>query len=855
MKCPRCDFENPEESRFCGNCASPLTPAEVPEESRTKTFTGPPSDLARGRLFAGRYEVMEDLGSGGMGKVYKVFDNKLQEVVALKLVRPELAWRAQTLERFREEIRLARKITHKNVCRMHDINEAEGISYITMEYIPGEDLKSIIRMMGRLSPGQAIVIAKQVCSGLAEAHKMGIIHRDLKPKNIMVDRQGNARIMDFGLARSLEEKGITGGRVMLGTPEYMSPEQVDGKKAGSRSDVYSLGVVLFEMVTGKIPFEGESALSIAVKHKTEPPPDPREINGQVPETLSRIILKCLEKEEEKRFQSAEELCLELEKLEKAIPTEEKILPKKRPSTLDNLVKHPPLRKIAFPALAIIVAILLSVLAWQNLSKKNVALTPKGKISLVVLPFKNNTGDETLEVWREALAENLISELRRSSQNLMILSADTIRSVIRTTGLSQAASFSSEDLQKVAGSTGVSHIVLGSYSQTRMYYDLKDMHQNVVVGGGRAEGEGEKDFNRMTDELTGQILADLKLSARAQPRRILTTSSWANRCYLLGRQAERKYKETKNVVDFSAALTFYEKGVAEDPAFALPYWGLGDLYQVRYVITKKAEDLELTLRYYEKAYQSAPDLAGPNSGLGWAYFLQGDNDRAFTHFKRSLELEPGNPSIHYNIGSFFRSIGLLEQAIKFYTKAIDLGEPSFMAYWLRATCWERLSDYDKAVEDAKRLFEMEPDNVSAALLYARMLICQRKFDDAEREIVFTENLRPDLPDLRFTRALLYAARGERQKALPLLEEAREKPIYYSSLLSRAYALLGMKDEALENIRLGIMKGFEETQDYLYEYPFLASSYFFDSLRDDPRFREILEKQKAVYLENLKKYGGL
>jgi serine/threonine-protein kinase len=215
---------------------------------------------------------------------------------------------------------------------MYDLNEEKGIHYITMEYIHGEDLKRLIRKMGQMSAGQAISLAKQMCEGLAEAHKLGIVHRDLKPQNIMVDEEGKARIMDFGIARSLKSKGMTGAGVMIGTPEYMSPEQVEGKDVDQRSDIYSLGVILYEMVTGRVPFEGDTPFTIGVKQKSEIPREPGELNSQVPSDLSGVIMKCLEKDKDKRYQSAGEVRSELIAIEKGIPTTERIIPERKPIT-------------------------------------------------------------------------------------------------------------------------------------------------------------------------------------------------------------------------------------------------------------------------------------------------------------------------------------------------------------------------------------------------------------------------------------------------------------------------------------------------------------------------------------------
>jgi serine/threonine protein kinase len=237
MKCLKCQHENAANTRFCGNCGMPLYySTEEIELSKTLTLETPIKELERGAVFAGRYEIIEELGKGGMGKVYRVLDKKINEELALKLIKPEIA-DSKTIERFGNELKMARKISHKNVCRMYHLSEESGTHYITMEYVPGETLKNMIRMTKQLSIGSAVNIAKQVSEGLAEAHRLGVIHRDLKPQNIMIDREGIVRIMDFGIARSLETEGTTAGGAMIGTPEYMSPEQTESKFVDQRSDI------------------------------------------------------------------------------------------------------------------------------------------------------------------------------------------------------------------------------------------------------------------------------------------------------------------------------------------------------------------------------------------------------------------------------------------------------------------------------------------------------------------------------------------------------------------------------------------------------------------------------------------
>jgi serine/threonine-protein kinase len=267
--------------------------------------------LRPGSLFANRYEMKELLGAGGMGVVYRAFDRELQEPVAIKTLRTEaLAGGNVALERFKQEIRLARRIAHRNVVRTYDLGEVGGTYYLTMEYVEGTSLKQLISSRGKLPIPVTLTIGKQLCRALEVAHAEGVIHRDIKPQNMVVEPNGFLKVMDFGIARLAnppQGKGLTEAGMSIGTPDYMSPEQLSGSELDARSDLYAAGVVLFECVTGRVPFEAETTWALVAKHLEEEAPDPRTLNGAVPEGLARLIVRAMAKAPTDRYQSAPEM--------------------------------------------------------------------------------------------------------------------------------------------------------------------------------------------------------------------------------------------------------------------------------------------------------------------------------------------------------------------------------------------------------------------------------------------------------------------------------------------------------------------------------------------------------------------
>jgi len=852
IKCPKCNFENPDDTIYCGKCATQIKSSEEISGSGTETIETPTDELTTGSTFAGRYQIVEELGKGGMGSVYRVVDKTLDEEVALKLIKPEIAFDKKTVERFSKELKFARKIIHKNVGRMYELMEDEGRYFITMEYVSGQDLKGLIRQTGQLTVGKSISIAKQVCEGLIEAHKLGVVHRDLKPNNIMIDKEGNARIMDFGIARSLDTEAITDAKVIIGTPKYMSPEQVEGEAVDQRSDIYSLGIVLYEMVTERTPFDGDTALSIGLKHKTLPPPEPREFNAQIPEELSRVILKCLEKDKQKRYQRAEEVLSELSKIEKTFPTEEKIIEEKK---LELETKRKRFRSFLIPGILLFVAAIIIAgyfFFGQFLKTGEIRLGAVGemkwKSSIAVLPVEDLSPQRDQEPLCEAMHDDIITKLRMLIPDLRVMSKF---SVMRYTGKDKSYTDIGKEL-KVR--TILESSLRKEGENIQMNARLINVEDDSVLWSYTYNEKFEGLF-KIQDELFQAIAMELKVHLQEEQIPAIKTRDPKNikarEYYVWGNHFFERYADSIQERDFEEGVKQFTEAIKIDPDYALAYWGLGNFYQLHFVFSPREnwKDYDLMNKNYELAYQINPDLAEANLGLGWAYFFKEDLDKSSAFFKKAFELDLNNPIINFDFGSFLRSIGLYSQAIKFYSRSIELDPLSMLSYLMLSDCYIRTGEFGKVADCVNKALAIDEDNYKFYLEHAEALIMMKKYDDAGEKIAQAEKLNPKNPKIRYYRAWVAAARGEKEKALTLIE-GRDR---YRYDVTSIYSLLGMKDEAIENINMGIDTGFRELQEYLYTYLVLKNNPSYESLHDDPRFKEIVESEKKKYDERLERYG--
>jgi serine/threonine protein kinase/tetratricopeptide (TPR) repeat protein len=766
IKCPQCQAENPSDSKYCKGCATALPHPSGTSSPPTRTLDTPREELTTGTLFASRYQIVEELGGGGMGRVYRALDTKVGEEIAIKVIKPEIAADKASVERFKNELKIARKIVHKSVGRVYDLNEDRGTFFITLEYVRGEDLKAFIRSSGQMALGTSLRVARQVAEGLAEAHGLGVVHRDLKPSNIMIDRDGNARIMDFGIARLVGARGITGGNVMIGTPEYMSPEQVEGKEAGPASDLYSLGIVLFEMLTGRLPFEGETALSVAVKQKSEAPPDPRTLNPQIPEGLNRVILKCLEKNKEKRYRSAADFLADLAGIGKSLPTTPHPLPVRRALTSKEITVRLPSKKIWIPGVAVLIA-LLALAVWQFIPEKEGA-----KRTVAVIGFKNQTGQADLDYLREAIPHLLITSLEQSKR-LRVTSWERMKDLLRNSGRDASAIFDEEASFEACRKEGIEALVLGSFVKAGQTFatdvQVLDSSSKHILKSASAKGDGvDSILKSQIDEISrtirrGIALPPLKIEAPGRKIIDLTTGSMeAYNYYLKAQEAYENffYVEARNLA---------EKAIGVDPEFAIAYFLLSQAAGQLYDYPARKDALEKAKTYSARATERERLFIEAR----YASTIDRDSAKRLRLLKELVGKYPDDSKAHAELGDYYSGYGSYQEAVSEYEKAIAIN-PRF-GYAINQLGYEyaRMGNFAKAVQCFERYAELNPGLPNPIDSIAEMNIFMGNLDEAVAKYRAVLTMRPDFYQSCTGVAYAYALKEDYAETEHWLEEFVKK----------------------------------------------------------------------------------
>jgi serine/threonine protein kinase/tetratricopeptide (TPR) repeat protein len=697
------DLEGGAASGSSLSSASPgasITPSGTPGELAPISL----SELGPGSQFGPRYRIESVIGEGGMGKVYRAHDSDLDRTVALKLVRPELAKDASSLQRFKQELLLASRISHRNILRIHDLGDVDGVKFISMAFVQGMDLHDLIAKQGRLTAERAVNIAKQLAGALEAAHAEGVVHRDLKPRNVLIDADDHVYVSDFGLAKSLDADttGMTRVGEVLGTPRYMSPEQAESKAADNRSDIYSLGIILYEMLTGEAPFTGESALQVMFQHVQQPPKDLRLLNPETPDYLAAIVVKCLEKDPALRYQSAQELLRDLESGTTPIPV----------VRLRDAEKGYRTWLFAAAGVVLLVGVGMAIRPVRELvlGRSSIRITPSitskaaaGPTAadrfVALLPLRVVGSDPSLQVEAAGVTDALYAKLFQM-KNVHLSSAGAVEKI-------NAA----DPVTKVAHQLGAKLIVQGTMQGAGDKID-------AVLRLSDAEGKElwNKDFPgvrqdllTIEDQIYNELVAALELKPSTEELARTTAHPTENvaayELYLKGRNIMRGKRDVKGI---KSAVDLYQQAIQKDPGFALAYAGMADATLAMYESKKEALWSERALAAAQHAQTLNDNLPEVHFALGNVYRVTGKTTEAIVELKRALELAPNSDEGHRRLGNAYLVAGQTNDALNAYQQAIDVNPYYWLNYNRLGAAYFQLGQNQKALDAFHRVVELAPD---------------------------------------------------------------------------------------------------------------------------------------------------
>ena len=823
----------------------------------------------------GRYEIRAKIGAGGMGEVYLAQDTKLERKVALKILPADVASHRDRMDRFVREAKAAAALNHPNIAHIYEIGEAEGQNFIAMEFIDGQTLRKVIHS-GQADMPKLLRYLQHVAEGLAKAHAAGIVHRDLKPDNIMVTRDGHAKILDFGLAKLIEpqQSSVDTGEaaselatailqqhstpgVVLGTVGYMSPEQAQGKtkEIDQRSDIFSFGCILYEAVTGHKAFAGKDAVDSLNKTIREPVTPISDFRPDAPNDLQRVVRRCLAKDPEDRYQTIKDVAIELRELRRdlagatgidtttspqfgvppsggivspgqILPSEASTPSSQPPSSAEYIVSGIRQHKFALAvALMVLAAGAVGLGMYLHARNNEVAIE-----SIAVLPFQNRSTDGDTEYLSDGLAESLIYRLSQLPN-------------LKVSPTSSVFAYKNKEIDpvKVGNQLGVNAVLLGRIVQRgdslTISAELVDVRYNKLLWGEQYERK-MSELLQTQREIAREIVDKLRLKVSGQEQGLAkhyTESNEAYQLYLKGRF--QWHKRTNEALKKS--IDYFNQAIERDPSFALAYAGLADCYVVPAYMLPPGEKIPKAKMAAMKALELDDTLAEAHTSLARAMTTYDWDWRgAEREFQRAIELNPNYAIAHQWYCGYLEAMGRTPEAIAEGKRALELDPLSPIITFEMGLGFFYARDYDKAIEYYQKTLELDPDFPPAHGQLPAAYEQKRMYDQAITGFQKGTNLKGSREWYFSLSGLahVYAVSGNKGEAQKLLSEMKDLSVRQyvpADRIALIYAGLSDKDEAFAWLE----KGYDERS---FNMTWLKVEPRWDSLRSDPRFADLVRR---------------